>query len=107
MQSETEKTALLFLDLDRFKEVNDTLGHSVGDALLKEVAQRLRDVIRKSDTVARVGGDEFVVMLSTSDPNTEPANFAARIIDVVSEPYEIEGHDVFDRHERRHRDFQR
>ncbi|WP_439542557.1 EAL domain-containing protein [Hyphomicrobium sp.] len=90
-QSETEKTALLFLDLDRFKEVNDTLGHSVGDALLKEVAQRLRDAVRKSDTVARVGGDEFVVMLSTTDPNTEPANFAARIIDVVSEPYEIEG----------------
>ena len=90
-QSETEKTALLFLDLDRFKEVNDTLGHSVGDALLKEVAQRLRDAVRKSDTVARVGGDEFVVMLSTTDPNTEPANFAARIIDVLSEPYEIEG----------------
>lgn len=91
-QSETEKTALLFLDLDRFKEVNDTLGHSIGDSLLKAVAQRLRDCVRKTDTVARVGGDEFVVMLSTTDPSTEPANFAARIIDAVSEPYEIEGH---------------
>lgn len=91
-ESETEKIALLFLDLDRFKEVNDTLGHSVGDSLLKAVAQRLRDCVRKSDTVARIGGDEFVVMLSTADPNTEPASFAARIIDAVSEPYEIEGH---------------
>lgn len=90
-ESETEKTALLFLDLDRFKEVNDTLGHSVGDGLLKAVAQRLRGCVRKSDTVARIGGDEFVVMLSTTDPNTEPANCAARIVDAVSEPYEVDG----------------
>jgi diguanylate cyclase (GGDEF)-like protein len=90
-ENETEKTALLFLDLDRFKEVNDTLGHGVGDALLKEVAQRLRNCVRKTDTVARVGGDEFVVMLSAADPEAEPANLAARIIEAVSEPYEIEG----------------
>lgn len=93
LANEREKNALLFLDLDRFKEVNDTMGHSVGDALLRAVAERLRGCVRKTDTVARVGGDEFVVMLNTNEPNTEPGILAARIIDVLSSPYEIEGHD--------------
>ena len=92
-QSATEKTALLFLDLDRFKDVNDTLGHSVGDALLKAVAERLRECVRKSDIVARVGGDEFVVMICTTEPASEPASLAARIIETVRQPYDIEGHE--------------
>jgi len=90
--SDREKIALLFLDLDRFKDVNDTLGHSVGDSLLVAVAQRLRDCVRKSDTVARIGGDEFVVMASVADSTTEPANLAARIIESISDPYDIDGH---------------
>ena len=87
-----EKVTLLFLDLDRFKEVNDTLGHRVGDSLLKAVAERLRDCVRKTDTVARVGGDEFVVMQATGDPSMEPEALASRIIEAISAPYEVEGH---------------
>ena len=91
-ENEGERTALLFLDLDHFKEVNDTLGHRVGDSLLKVVAQRLRGCVRKSDTVARVGGDEFVVMLGTDDPDIEPAGLVTRLIEAVADPYEIDGH---------------
>lgn len=87
-----ERTAVLFLDLDRFKEVNDTLGHRVGDCLLKEVAERLRGCVRVGDLVARVGGDEFVVVQRTSDPTKEAAALASRIIDTISAPYEIQGH---------------
>ena len=86
--------AVLCLDLDRFKEVNDTLGHPVGDGLLRTVADRLRACLREVDTVARLGGDEFAVILSGVDQPDEAALLARRIIDVVSAPYELDGQDV-------------
>lgn len=91
---EGEHAAILFLDLDRFKQVNDTLGHPIGDALLKIVAGRLRRVVREHDTVARLGGDEFaVVQLGAVQPEGA-TNLAQRLIDAISAPYEIEGHQI-------------
>jgi diguanylate cyclase (GGDEF)-like protein len=89
-----EAAAVLSLDLDRFKQVNDTLGHPVGDALLRIVAERLRHAVREDDTVARVGGDEFaVVQLEASQPEGA-THLAQRIIDAISAPYEIEGQQI-------------
>jgi diguanylate cyclase (GGDEF)-like protein/PAS domain S-box-containing protein len=81
------------LDLDHFKGVNDTLGHPIGDELLKAVAKRLSNCLRDSDMVARLGGDEFaVVQYPLGDPN-EASDLANRLIDVVSRPYEVHGHE--------------
>jgi diguanylate cyclase (GGDEF)-like protein len=88
-----ERMALLLLDLDNFKIVNDTLGHAAGDELLKVVADRLRDSLRESDTVARLGGDEFAVLVGVSQPETAGAT-AARIIKLLNEPVRIGGKDV-------------
>ena len=82
---------VLCLDLDRFKAVNDTLGHSLGDALLREVSERLRATVRESETVARLGGDEFAVLMNIAKPNDAVA-FARRAIRAVSQPYDIDGH---------------
>ncbi len=93
-QAERTKTkvAVMFLDLDRFKAVNDTLGHEVGDELLRVVGHRLQSSVRKQDTVARLGGDEFTVIL----PNLESSQFvgqvAQTIITAIKEPIEIQGH---------------
>ena len=89
-----EKIALLYLDLDRFKIVNDTFGHPIGDALLKLVAKRLLSCVREGDTVARIGGDEFVILQSTAEPWKQAADLASRIIDVISSPYDVKGHRV-------------
>jgi diguanylate cyclase (GGDEF)-like protein len=86
--------AVLMLDLDRFKEVNDTLGHSSGDTLLKCVAARLRDCVRENDTVARLGGDEFAIVQSVLEPATEAAALAKRILDVISAPFDLGGNQV-------------
>jgi diguanylate cyclase (GGDEF)-like protein len=86
--------AVLILDLDRFKEVNDTLGHGVGDALLKAVADRLRNCVREGDTVARLGGDEFAILQNVTDPAHEAETLARRVIEEVSAPYELDGHHV-------------
>lgn len=83
-----KKTALLFIDLDGFKAVNDTLGHDVGDRLLQDVAQRLTDATRTSDTVARMGGDEFTVVLTNIDDVSDVATVAGKLIKILAEPYD-------------------
>jgi diguanylate cyclase (GGDEF)-like protein len=86
--------AVLFLDLDGFKQVNDSLGHSVGDKLLQSVAGRLKDCLRGSDTVSRQGGDEFVVLLSEIERAEDAAFTAKRILQAVAAPHCIEGHQL-------------
>ncbi|WP_019903656.1 EAL domain-containing protein [Methylobacterium sp. 77] len=86
--------AVLCLDLDRFKEVNDTLGHPVGDELLKAVGNRLRACLREVDTVARLGGDEFAIILAGVTQPDEATILARRIVEVVSNPYQLEGQRV-------------
>ena len=79
--------ALMFLDLDRFKEVNDTLGHDIGDALLRDAAQRLSSCVRETDTVARLGGDEFTIILSEIDDISSVGRVAQEILRKLSEPF--------------------
>ncbi len=81
--------ALMFLDLDRFKDVNDTLGHDVGDVLLREAASRLRSCVRASDTVARLGGDEFTIILSELESLAHIAFVAQNILHRMSEPFQL------------------
>ncbi|AGX87980.1 EAL domain-containing response regulator [Candidatus Symbiobacter mobilis] len=88
---ENRPLGLMFIDLDRFKTINDTLGHHVGDELLMEVSRRLRNCVRESDIVARLGGDEFVVLLSGAGA-TAAAQVAEKIITLVAQPYEMYGH---------------
>ncbi|HXF55355.1 MAG TPA: EAL domain-containing protein [Hyphomicrobiaceae bacterium] len=83
--------AVMLLDLDRFKEVNDTLGHASGDALLKAVADRLRRCVRESDTVARLGGDEFAVLESVEDGASNAAALAERIVTALCTPFDLNG----------------
>lgn len=84
--------AVFLLDLDRFKAVNDRLGHAAGDQLLKDVAQRLRSVVRDNDVVARLGGDEFAIIQRLQTASHEPAiSLALRIIDVIAGPFDIDG----------------
>jgi diguanylate cyclase (GGDEF)-like protein len=86
--------AVLCLDLDRFKEVNDTLGHPVGDALLKAIARRLRECVRETDTVARVGGDEFAIVQAGATQPQAATALAVRIIEAVTAPFEIDGQHI-------------
>lgn len=89
-----ELSALMCLDLDRFKAVNDTLGHPVGDALLIEVTARLRKLLRTTDTIARLGGDEFVIIQRRMSKRADAQSLAQRIITRLSRPYQISGHHV-------------
>jgi len=86
--------SILFVDLDQFKQVNDTLGHPRGDILLRAVADRLRRVVREADIIARFGGDEFVVLQSSIDGVEDAASLAHRIITSLSQTYEVDGHQV-------------
>jgi diguanylate cyclase (GGDEF)-like protein/PAS domain S-box-containing protein len=83
--------AVMFLDLDRFKFVNDSFGHDVGDDLLKAVAQKLLALVRQSDTVARLGGDEFVIVLNNPESQAEVTHIADRVVTVINEPMEFCG----------------
>lgn len=87
-----ERLSVLYIDLDRFKPVNDTLGHGTGDRLLQEVAQRLKQCMRESDTVARVGGDEFVVLLQHVPDPRHAIKVAAKIYNTLSRPVTLAGH---------------
>ncbi len=87
--------AVLFLDLDRFKAINDTLGHNVGDQLLKIAAERLRSCVRDCDTVARLGGDEFTIIVEDIIEVQDAAVVAQKILDTLSQPFNLYGHEVF------------
>ncbi len=85
------KTAVLFIDLDGFKAVNDSLGHDAGDAVLIGVAKRIKTVIRESDTAARIGGDEFILLLRNAKEREDAARVALEIVTKISEPFLING----------------
>ncbi|AGL21438.1 bifunctional diguanylate cyclase/phosphodiesterase [Actinoplanes sp. N902-109] len=93
-QSATEPTSVLFIDLDRFKAVNDSLGHEAGDHLLAAVAGRIRACVRASDTTARLGGDEFAVLLHNSPVDSATA-VGERVIEAIREPFRISERDIF------------
>ncbi|MEO8343508.1 MAG: diguanylate cyclase [Gallionella sp.] len=86
--------AVMYLDLDGFKKINDTLGHLVGDILLKMVAERLAATVREEDTVARLGGDEFIIALWHVTGTEDVVRVASKMIEAVAQPYSIEGHTV-------------
>jgi diguanylate cyclase (GGDEF)-like protein/PAS domain S-box-containing protein len=90
-----ELVAVLFLDLDGFKEVNDSLGHTSGDELLIEVARRLRGCARPGDTIARLGGDEFAILVEASTPSVEPTELAQRIQHALQDVFAINDRDIF------------
>ena len=92
--SESQHFAVLCLDLDHFKEVNDTLGHAAGDALLRLVAERLRNCVRDDNMIARLGGDEFAIVLTCgADDAAAAASLAARVIESIGAPYGVQGHE--------------
>ena len=86
---------VLFVDLDRFKAVNDSLGHIVGDRLLRKAGQRLRKLLRAGDTVARVGADGFVIVLPDLTKADDGATIARKVLELLSAPFDIEGHEIF------------
>jgi diguanylate cyclase (GGDEF)-like protein len=86
--------ALLTIDLDRFKEVNDTLGHPIGDQILKETAARLRSIVPAEDGIVRLGGDEFAVIQRDVSKTEDAAQLAAQVVDLLGEPYEFDGHTI-------------
>ena len=87
--------AVMFLDLDQFKLVNDTLGHTVGDGLLQAAAERLVRCVRADDTVARMGGDEFTILLSELADTRAAATVAQKVLDTISQPIDVDGHELF------------
>ena len=84
--------ALMFIDLDKFKPVNDTYGHGVGDLLLKEVALRIQDCLRDSDTAARIGGDEFVILLQAIETEQDAIKVGEKILHALNQPFKLAGH---------------
>ncbi len=93
-QRNHEQVAVMFIDLDRFKIINDTLGHGIGDLLLQSVAQRLSHCVRQGDTVCRQGGDEFVILLPKIARAEDAALVAQKILQSISKPFSLEGHEL-------------
>jgi diguanylate cyclase (GGDEF)-like protein/PAS domain S-box-containing protein len=87
--------AVLFMDLDDFKTINDSLGHAAGDQLLREVGERLRDCLRAADTAARLGGDEFAILLEDGGEGIQAVDVADRVMQMLEEPFSLEGKEVF------------
>jgi diguanylate cyclase (GGDEF)-like protein len=90
----TDTPAILFIDLDGFKSINDTLGHSIGDALLKSIADRLKECLRETDKIARLGGDEFAVIQTAKEQPIGASVLASRLIDIIKTPCLVEGHQL-------------
>ena len=90
----TGKAAVLCIDLDRFKEINDTLGHSAGDLLIKGCAERLRAAVRETDTIARIGGDEFAIIQTAIDQPEGAEQLCRRLLKSITRPYDLDGHEV-------------
>jgi diguanylate cyclase (GGDEF)-like protein/PAS domain S-box-containing protein len=88
------RVAVMFLDLDHFKDVNDTLGHRVGDGLLQELARRIRGMLRQSDVLARISGDEFVIVLEDLPDEGSPQHVARKILDEVRRAFQVESHEI-------------
>jgi diguanylate cyclase (GGDEF)-like protein/PAS domain S-box-containing protein len=91
---EERQVGVLFLDLDHFKTINDSLGHPVGDRLLKQVARRIKGLVREEDTVSRLGGDEFIILLEDVDDTRTLGKLAQKIIESFREPFSIEPHEL-------------
>jgi len=94
-QRKRRPVAVLFLDLDHFKVVNDSLGHTMGDTLLREIATRLRTSVREGDVVARVGGDEFTIVLQELEKKEDAAAMAQRVLRIVAEPIDVDGQRLY------------
>jgi len=94
MLEQESRLAVLYVDLDCFKDVNDALGHPVGDALLRLAAERLRGCVREGDTVARLGGDEFAIIQDSIQDAGQASDLAKRIVEVIGAPFQVEGQDV-------------
>jgi diguanylate cyclase (GGDEF)-like protein len=94
-QRRNQMVAMMFLDLDRFKIINDTLGHAVGDKLLQNVAHRLRECLRKEDTVARLGGDEFMILLADIYHIEDVARVAEKVLNSIRPPFQIDNHELY------------
>jgi diguanylate cyclase (GGDEF)-like protein len=90
-----QRFAVLFIDLDRFKMINDTLGHHAGDLFLVEIALRLRECVRDNDILARLGGDEFVILLDSLQSQDDVEDVASRIISAIEQPFQLEGHTLY------------
>jgi len=88
------RTAVLFLDLDRFKNINDSLGHDIGDSLLVQVAERCASVIRETDTISRQGGDEFVIVLPDLEQSQDAAHVARKVVRALDRPFMLAGHEL-------------
>ncbi|SDN85613.1 PAS domain S-box-containing protein/diguanylate cyclase (GGDEF) domain-containing protein [Halomonas shengliensis] len=88
------RLGVMFIDLDEFKPINDSLGHAIGDRLLQQLARRLAQVLRRGDTLARFGGDEFVILLNGLKEEVQALEVAERLLELVARPYRIEGHEL-------------